>query len=467
MASLRYDRELLDKQREAVNGPGFQTLLRELRVKYSEYLTKFTGLVPEAEAHHADPHPKRLLRVEAFRSMLVDGTLGKRLWLRDVLYKLKRIEIAKPAKYGRMIGDLGVQASLQGFRITEALKLAQAGQQVRLNGGTAWFIKTPDYATLTAAFAELINPSGNFCFVYFSDDACYSRRRYGKVEMFNLDISACDTSHGPAIFESLIALGPDAETRDTLRILVEQCTLPIRIVDQENPRRRVRLRPLRPRLYSGSTITTAINNLANLLICHTVTSNSSLDIVQAAQLAGYNVTVQPCECPEDLQFLKHSPTLTSSGQYRPLLNLGVIVRTIGSCKGDLPGRGDIVARARAFNAALINGMAPYADYQVVRNMKQNFGTPTTAANARVSQELPWSATICDGPPSGRQTDLFLDESVYRRYRLTAADVSELEHYSKAGFGWSYVGEALQKILAKDYGLSTTYGLPASTSAPPT
>lgn len=436
------------QQEQFYTSAPFCALLGQLRVKYAPYFEPFTTTIDEADDHHADPHPKKLLRIDAWGA-LCDSSLRGRLWLRTVLYKLKRIEIAKPGKYGRMIGDLGVSASLQGFRVTNFLKMAQDSERIDFCGGYARFVKSPAPEVLKEAFDDLINPPGQFVYIFFSDDACLSRRKpNGEVEMYNMDISSCDASHGPMVFDALINLAADPVVRDALRVLVEQCQLPIRLEDARDRARVLVLKPAHPRLYSGSTITTAINNLANISIALAVALNPMDSPAVSARLAGYNVTAERCDVVEDLQFLKHSPVLTTDDEYQPLLNIGVLMRLSGSCKGDLPGTGDLHARAADFQAALIQGVSTYSRYTLLDNMRSVYPSSTVVAQQAVRRELGDDPKFTMGALSQ-----FVDESIYKRYRLTDLEIEEVLDFSRGTVGYNYGGTAFSKILAKDYGLS--------------
>lgn len=432
--------------------PRVQELFQRIATSYTPYFNDYSTLIEEARLHHADPHPKKVLRMHAWKE-LVQNSVAGRLWLRSVKYKLKRIEIAKPGKYGRMIGDLGVAASLQGFMLTHALKTAQDSETFHFDGGYAKFIKSPDMAALTAAFNDLISPPGNFVFIFFSDDACYSYRdATGRVHMFNLDISSCDASHGPAIFNRLEQLVPDGTPRADMRVLIDQCRLPIKITDVADRRRYVTLKPRSPRLYSGSTITTAINNVANLSIIMAIRLNPGLTPVQAAAKAGYIITVDECTIPEDLQFLKHSPVLRADATgYAPLLNLGVILRLSGTCKGDLPGRGDLEARAAAFQGALIHGVSTHARYQFIDNMRRQYPAPTASTPLATAV----SNNLSDSYIETNNTEVvaFDNASLFERYRLTVTDIEEILGFSNGRIGYTYGGSALSKVLTKDYGLT--------------
>jgi len=117
--------------------------------------------------------------------------------------------------------------------------------------------------------------------------------------------------------------------------------------------RRALLIPICMVLYSGSGLTTAVNNVANTLISlsirrllrgRAITKAEAPGLIErAARYVGFLVKVIECEEPSQLQFLKHSP---SSVGYS-YLNLGVWIRSFGTCIGRLPGKERLGVEARA------------------------------------------------------------------------------------------------------------------------
>jgi hypothetical protein len=374
---------------------------------------------------------------------------------------MKIFEIAKPGKAPRMIGDLGVHASLQGFRITKFIKEVMAQRPIEINGGMIEFCPKPDPASLSRVFENLINPPGRFYFVYFSDDSCLAlRTKSGKVLRFNVDISSCDASHTQALFDALIAITPD-EHKGDIRRLVDQCKTPITIRDCVNRRRFVRMTPKTARLYSGSTLTTIINNLANILIALSISFSdiqNAADVVASAARAGYIVTCEDCSNWHQLQFLKHSPVLDTEDNIRPLLNIGVLLRLIGTCKGDLPGSSKVPLRTRAqvFQAALLNGAYPRAHFRLIDNLKKNSPLPSAhktlyeKSNAVVSKELEYKVVDSELDPVFTVSS----SEVFARYGLSDLEICEVEtEMGSCGIGDHYYSSGTDKILQADYGLT--------------
>jgi len=444
--------QLFDNQTNILKTDELTTFFNRVSNMYFSHLSPVKSVEEECVEHHADPHPKQRLRVEAFREMTENGWIGDpdHLWIRRAVWKMKRLEWAKPGKKPRMIVDLKTPASLLGFRLMEALKRAQSREDLEINGGLVHFCKSPDPFEMQHIFEELHNPTKRFYFVYFSDDACFAVHTPEGIKRYNLDISSCDASHSPALFELLVRLFPSEQRHDVQR-LVDQCQAPLKIIATQNPKMQVVIKPTRPMLYSGSTITTAINNLANILIAHALsklTEFSAMSIERAAASVGYIVTgTEPLENYHDLQFLKHSPVFDADELIRPMLNLGVLLRSSGVCHGDLPGRGPLRPRAEAFQRGLLQGMYPKTDLPWLQQ------TPGPVLKLPYMTQLEIDYKLVSRPDYPRFTPQ--TSSIMQRYRLDDADLAELHQFGAAGFGDCFRGRAFDKILAKDYELSTT------------
>jgi hypothetical protein len=363
-----------------------------------------------------------------------------------------KYEQAKPGKKMRMIMDLGVPASLRGAWLTDMLKIAQEAVELENNNFRFMFCKMPTYSRLKQIFDEMA-VCDRPLFVYFSDDSCLAVRINGRIKWFNLDISSCDASHTRALFDLLVFLFPD-HMRDDIRALVKQCQTRLIVKSTTDPTKNLVLVPLEPRLYSGSTLTTAINNLANLLIGLAISECLDFDVATldaAIRGAGYIVTgLKPLDVFEDVQFLKHSPTLDRNGEYQPILNLGVLLRATGSCDGDVPGRGPLRPRCETFQSQVVSGMYPRVITPVVDNMLSAVTDYGLFSDDKAQRVYSLKAIEETGDPI-----LYVPtESFAARYRLTPLDLSELIDYSNLKYGQFYNAPCLQKILSCDYGLTT-------------
>lgn len=428
-----------------------------LRALYAPYFAEYTTSEIEALDHAGDPHKKRLPRLQAIDDLAAGSRVdyAERTWVFQAELKVKKDETAKWSKYPRTIVDLGCPASLRGSRLAGFMKDAQAYEEIHWRGCIAVFIKTPNHALLQEAFEKLLDPPGRGYFIFFSDDSCFSVRVHGVVHIYNVDISSCDASHGPRIFSGLADLIPE-RIKDDFSILVEQCMVPLNIISRHNRKNKVRIKPSRPVLYSGSTITTIINNFANTCIFRRLAETDFLpdtveeQLIQGAAAAGYAITLDYCHDYPDIQFLKHSPVYDTSGVLHPLLNFGVLLRASGNCRGDLPGRGPTMERARMFQSALLQGIYPNVSAPIIDQMKAECaGTAATSAVLRHVETQFLHKVNAIAPTMVRLTD----NELLRRYRVTAFEHAAFQQDLDLAPGHLHVSNAVSnKVLQLDYGL---------------
>lgn len=445
----------------------------------------FLDTFSEALAHHDDPHPKKRLRMEAFHEIMVDMLEGSwlakgaaRRFTEYVLYKCKKGEIAKPGKFIRLIGDLGCPASLRGFWVTKLIKKKMAAEDFILPRGRMHFCMKPGFEELRNVFTRLIEPEDDFYFVYHSDDSCLSfRDPEGDVHWFNIDISSCDTSHSQAIFELLSDVSA-GEVERCIDKLVKQLGAPILVVNPECRRQFVLLVCTFPRLFSGSTLTTLLNNVANLLIgtaLYEAYENGELvagtDFAPIIARAGYicSGTLPPklscetfrhadeeCYFPEDILFLKHFPVTDAKLGWVPVKGIGVFFRSYGRCKGDLPGRAidSLPLRAQAFDRAFLRGMFPRTFLQFLEPLRAELNSIETpgrleraAQKAYVRHHAPYHA-ITDNP------GITVSDSQWsKRYRLTESELCEIqEFFAVWRYGLLFRTTGTSKVLEVDYDL---------------
>lgn len=445
------------------NQPAFLQKHRRLAVLIRDLLTPwFMDYVDEhhyVAEHYNDPHPKRLLRSMAFFELFSQGSqalspnwIGANLvrWLRAVFAKPKPMEFAKPGKSLRIICDLGTQASLPTLGIAERIKLGMDDRPIDWEGGVLEFVKDPNPERLESVFAKLRNPPGRFYFVYFSDDSCLALRTPNGTKWYNIDISSCDASHTDSLFEFLRLCVP-AAGQSSIAVAIEQCRAPLCIKSVEIPKRRVIVQPIGARLYTGSGITTAINNLASVLIAIAITRSPQIStgLNQRAQEVGYQITGgEPLERFEDLQFLKHSP-VWDGGRWVPIINVGVFLRASGAVKGDFPGCGDLEGRVRAYQAALTHGIFGHIENPFCDAVKAAPRAPVDAALVElIRKDKPIAC------PVTQVRYVVSDEDLFRRYDVTAADLADLRLAANTQYGEESNYPIIDRILFKDYGLHT-------------
>lgn len=364
---------------------------------------------------------------------------------------LKPEEFGKPGKCGRITIDLGVGASLRAGWLVDILKDVWASTDYVYRGVRFVFVKSPDLSVLTHWFERMQRES--IC-LFFSDDACVSLRTSEGMLYFNLDISACDSSNGPAVFRFLRNFIP-RDLRVHLEPLLRQCQLPVHIGYGSE---KLIFAPVDYFEYSGSVLTTTLNNTAVCAIlfhllggydCSDSSDGVRDGVLSRVSTCGWSVTIEWCDVYEKLQFLKCSPCFTVEGSVRAVLNLGVILRSMGQKSGDLPGRGDIRKRIRAFMCGWVSGLRHVGLHPLLETLQVIF--PPTGQKF-------YNSNAIERLESGGVSNPRLDVgSLMRRYDSDPAELDQLCNALSVAAG-EPVGIHLpvtDKILMVDYGLCCT------------
>jgi hypothetical protein len=421
---------------------------KELR----SFLSDSTEDLQYTQRSFADlPHPKRALRRQG--QLELDKSCAWRTHiLKSVNTKLKTGEYAKPGKKARNIIDLGVEASLIAGRACELLKEFMA--KFRFDNAQVNFHGHMSYQTLKEAFERLINPPHkNFVFEYFSDDSCFSARCRDGVARFNVDYASCDSSHYAPVFSQLrhitSGLGFFSEQ---LHAALDQLAANISVRDTEG-KRVATVETNQALLFSGSTLTTLINNFSQIMLAVKLTAIDwqQLTVLEAksvlrdcARRVGYTVTI--VDASDDfckLQFLKHSPDVDGS----PYVNPGVFLRTLGWSKRDIPKirgkRTSYTARANSFEGAKIESFK----YSGQTSLFQIMAAKHTTSGLHYDPE---SYFRLDS--SNSRVYQISDESLIRRYGITHLQINTLKQLlHSSSIGTLIRCEASDIIFNVDYG----------------
>lgn len=403
-----------------------------------------------------NPHPKRRLREGVERDVHFDGRESHAHWLRKVNYKCKPGELLPVGKYLRGVGDLTTPGSAKAGYLMDCVKEAFSQVFYYAPNQFSRFIKTPDRDILKNVFEDLINPI-DVAFYYFSDDSCIGIRCADGVYCANLDISACDGSNYDPIFEILKeVMSCDSRFNGDVSGAFRQCLLPFRVRSMKGtPKRWVEFTPLCYTLYSGSVLTTSINNVANSMIFLSImmrlppirdrrVSAISELISGAAESVGYIVTMEECANHAQLQFLKHSPAIVD-GEVVPWLNIGTMLRSFGTFRGDLPGSSKISVQRRAamFNSDVVKSFVHCGEHVIHDALK------THVIEESHGVEFEQTRIRSFGGSNSR----IPCEQICLRYGLSSTQVFELcEYIEGAGFGDLVQCDALAQIFKIDYGL---------------
>jgi len=370
--------------------PGFSDMLttnqsrvfRAIRSSHQHFEEHFWShyhpLLPEEQypAWLFQPHAKRKLRLRTQAEVAQYGNAGDDN--KPVGFKLKPGELLAPGKK-RGIGDLGCLRTDATAYVMEDIKDAWS-VPFRNRNLTATYVKRSTDTDLVHTFESLQNPVG-IQFFYHSDDSCVAAHCRDGLFMGNGDVKQCDGSHRTAMFASLERLltkrmGVETPQAHAIHRAFKYLRSPMEFRNRNNRREKIRYKYTHTRLYSGSVLTTTVNNYANLLIALCLgrlvpepLAVSKAEFQRAYEaagvMAGYQLKMQVCDTVEELQFLKHSYCPINRGVY---MNLGTWFRGFGTFSGDLPGHGAFAERARVFVSEVVRGRSTWGKHIISEGM---------------------------------------------------------------------------------------------------
>lgn len=411
------------------------------------------------------PHAKRKLRMQvhsndqSYLDVYDDGS-------KPVEYKLKPGELLTRGKK-RGIGDLGAKRTQVSAWCIAQLKTAWA-IPFKLKNAESRFIPSPDKTTLKETFDWLATSNrGEFRFAYFSDDCSFSIGTSDGLFMANGDISQCDGSHYDSVFDTLFSILTDdvhPVYYDALLHAFDTLGRPLIFRNKFNYKEKVKYVFNSKRLYSGSVLTTLVNNYANLLIffafCKRCPDFSVVTRAQCAELyrlsaqdVGYIVKCKHCPLREDLQFLKHSPVLCSDGDYIPIMNLGTFFRGFGAVHGDLShvygnSKVPLATRARRYLSDVVVSRKHWGNHIV------NSAFSKYVVNSTILDD---SLRVVADSKSIGSADSYVDvNSLALRYRDFPGDIVQsllelVDHVKMSDIGTMVHLPLLSYLYATDYG----------------
>jgi len=401
------------------------------------------------------PHAKRKFRLMVSNIVSLFGT-NYREDTKSVGYKLKPGELLADGKK-RAIADLGALRTDATAWCVEKIKEAWS---VPFEFGKlrATYTKSSTKDNLRIAFESLLNPRG-VEFFYHSDDSCVGAHCLDGLVYFNGDIKACDGSHRQPLFDALKLLLCSDKGRDNVfaPALKRAFGYLSRTLKVRNKHRKehVKYKFNSARLYSGSVLTTTINNFANLLIAFAlnrrvpdpslVTKAQFKDAYRlAGEDVGYQLKIIDCSIPEDLQFLKHSPSVID-GHVEPWMGLGVFIRGFGTFKGDLPGRGTFSRRAQSYIHGVVQSRLNWGDHI----FNDSFGHLMSGMTTKMSPSLFEIDTSKSVGGCQRRIPI---ESLSSRYRITEEElVDACKMIATSQIGDRIRHPVFERLYAVDYG----------------
>jgi len=417
-------------------------------------------------------HDKYKLRVKAIRELMFRREVINSLFMENskgnchITGKVKIPEFAKFGKKSRLIGDFSCPGSLLAAFLVPIMKYAMSSS-VEVSGATFKFQSSTKMESLRESIREMDESTGSF-FLFFSDDIICKIVNSDGESWFNLDISSCDSSNGPSVFERLHWYFEESgQAHGLMDRAIRQCQQPLKLFGErkkglggEDIKEYIMAKSREPLEFSGTQLTTLLNNIASVSIClsihyHSVVKASGREtletvISKSAFAFGYKMTFQRCPIPEKLQFLKHS--FSRRGDFlEPWFNLGPFFRSAGTCFMDLAfnrSKGETLegaARARNWQnltCMTTNGTNPLFEHLSncpgFQNPKTNL---YTIARSSVIKEKSFSHQNVDCSVTS--------EELRRRYDFSP---DELEHFLSVSYDifQEISSPLISKVLYEDY-----------------
>lgn len=426
------------------------------------------------KAYAEAPHVKRPERLEALSVLLSDVIQFHEL--NDgfrVEGKHKNLEVAKPGKASRMYGSLGATRLLHHPFVAEWAKDTLGDKYVFYENRNRFefqVFNSPRPDKLSDLFNEVIEQDVDgdisFKFVCYSDDSFFQvvtpTGRYG----FNVDISSNDVTNTSGAWVALLLLLDGIGCPlEYLSYAVELATSPLEVRDREAGVY-MRLNNTRIAEWSGQDFTTILNNSQSMMLAHALFNWLVLDptdltptsVSAACAVVGVTVTCDKWEVFEDLQFLKHSPVYTNHG-YLAVLNGGVIVKKFGTCQGPLEyplipknlANSPYSVKVKAFLTPIVTGLSKQVKTPLIEILRVVFPS-NSQHSVPILYQLENISSAWD--MSYAEVDLF---SYCARYRIEPADyLDACELYRNCGPGSVIQHEVFQRMLEKDYGLTSVF-----------
>lgn len=445
---------------------------RKVRAHLTPDLFSLRDALTEQIECALDPtHPKYAVRLRAIRELIRGVNVFDSLFTLGITVKLKIPETAKYGKDGRVIGDFSCPGSLLAPFLVGPLKHA-FGHRIEYDGCTIVFCESTEPTHVDTIIEEMCDSPHNY-FVYFSDDMCCKIFEPDGPKLYNLDISACDRSNTRPVFERLRWFYNGTGWDELIDKAIRQCELPVTILNPEDRNgrlhrtERITAQTKNPKEFSGTILTTVLNNIASAAIClsihHSLSSGhwtgTGGDIARCAAAVGYIVTAQECRSEADLQFLKLSFWRDSAGRLHSFLNLGAIIRNFGSTWKDYPydGRKETLDDAIRFrNWAVLQGYRHAGDNPLLEALRCSPGcqrpTNLSIATTRVIMNSVAVSNRYKSSQSAVKRQPVPSRILMNRYNLTDQEWEELCSFTReADVGDIIFAPAVSKILHCDYG----------------
>jgi len=406
------------------------------------------------------------------RQHIVNGTLlhtADDIMVRKLEAKIKR-EQAKFNKPPRLFVTYG-DGAMYANELPEFIKVCLDGLHImEYKGFTChiYIMAKPKDDTMEKLFNELHESramNNHMTVVLYSDDFCIAGMKDGEAFGGNGDISSNDSSQDMAAFYPLYLMLANFDV-DRAEGLMKQCMLPIEMINPENKKEKIVIRFDGPFQGSGTTLTTALNHIGNFNNCvgifyYFATHNCTIEeaVSEGAKAGGHVVTFESWGSNfEKCQFLKRSPARVD-GRYVPTINLGCILRSLGSIDDDLECRHlgvsksvfatmSFATRMDLFVSSVIRGWKHEPGNRILEALRQRFcsGHESEVDKLHLADSLVHTVEIKD------YSDIWAD-NLNERYDLDDDEISEAVQLIKNfQLGWHVSCRAFAKIYNVDYGL---------------
>jgi len=269
--------------------------------------------------------------------------------------------------------------------------------------------------------------------------------------------------------------------------ILSKCMMPIHYSNPYNKDEHFSVHFTGPFEGSGAEITTSLNHQASSSIGHSIHFWLDVNfhkfaniaeiadcIVYAAERVGHLVTIETCANGEELvfeklQFLKYSPIQNELGEWIPSRNLGAVLRSFGSTRGDFTGDRCGIQNPDVWNLMTNSDRCDHVMGQrveslkhepssiIVDAMRHRFPGPTIVTEVGMRHDdYNQSVLVMEAgwEPKDQISRLEIT-SLCRRYDLAVHELEELAgQIQNIVVGREYISHAITQIYLVDYGLKS-------------
>lgn len=408
----------------------------------------------------AEPHQKKKLREKALQELILSQAWVRSVWTKTLTWKIKFIEIAKADKDPRVIVDANAENSLPRVHFANSWKGHTADKLIDFGRVKVKFCSSPNPIDIREVFKESLESTDGITILNYSDDAIISIVVNGKREIYNVDISSNDSSHGFAVFECYAqASNMDRDQKENLFAVIKNNF----VIHDENKELFAIFKPLEGYLPSGIGDTTVCNNMVYCMVGYALNLLISLGheadiklLTFAGYLCGFRFSYEKTSKIGDLQFLKNSPFLRHETIYS-LPNLGILLRYSGCCENQLPAINypefvkTFQDKCAFFQTLLTYGFFKFFRYEPLMNLCPFFQYLNRNEDKHKDELEKYKKDSLSYDT--REVLYLLRNEIYGRYDVSDDDIDEFEYYvSIVGYGDLIYCPLVDIVIKKDYGL---------------